>query len=110
MKLYYNPDFIKRLGFFLIGLTLGLYFLNTFLDKKNAEFNYFGDARILKSIRLKPHLVYADEVKKMMLQHSIDTTAVNELLHHGDVILNSSNRGKQQCNTYLIEPTEKTKK
>ncbi len=110
MSLYYNPDFLRRLGFFLIGTVIGTYFLIKFLDKKDAEFNYFGDARVLKSIRLKPHFVYSDKVKEIMSQHNIDTTAVKGLLYDGDVILNSSNRGNQKCNTYLIEPTEKTAK
>ncbi len=108
MRLYYNPDFIRRLGFFLLGTTIGVFLLNKFLSKKNASFDYFGDARVLKSIRIKPHFEYSDKVKAIMQENSIDTTAVKTLLFDGDVILNESNRGKQECNTYLIEPTEKT--
>jgi len=110
MRIYYNPDFLKRLGFFLIGTTIGLFLLNKFLSKKNASFDYWGDARVLKSIRNKPHFVYSDKVKEIMKANHIDTTAVKTLLHEGDVILDESNRGRQKCNTFHIAPTAKTAK
>jgi len=108
MRLYYNPDFLRRLGFFLIGTFIGIYFLNKFLEKKKASFPYGPNARTLKSIQMKPHFVYSDKVKGIMKQNQIDTTEVKSLIYFGDVEFTAANRGKQACNTYLILPTEKT--
>jgi len=110
MAIKLPADFFKRLGFFLIGLTIGLFALNYFMSKKKSSFDYLPNARTLKSIRNKPYFEYSDVVKEIMLQQQIDTTAINSLLYYGDVQFNKSNRGKAPCHTYLIEPTKKTAK
>lgn len=106
MKL--DSSFFKRLGFFLFGLAVGVYLLGRFYDKKNATFDYGPNARTLKSIRNKPHFVYAEEVERLMQQQNIDTTAVLSLLYYGKIKFTKKNRGKAPCHTYLIEPTTKT--
>lgn len=106
MKL--NTSFFKRLGFFLIGLAIGIYLLGRFYDKKNATFEYGPNARTLKSIRNKPHFVYTKEVREIMNQQDIDSTAVQSLLYFGNIKFTKDNRGKAPCHTYLIEPTAKT--
>ena len=108
MEFKFNASFFKRLGYFLFGLSLGVFLLGRFYDKKNASFDYGPNARTLKSIRNKPHFVYSTEVKEIMTQHNIDTSAVKSLLFFGDIKFNKSNRGKAPCHTYLIEPTNKT--
>jgi hypothetical protein len=100
--------FVRRLGFYLIGFVIGLFLLGKFYDNKNASFDYFGNARTLKSIRNKPHLIYSDYAKESMNKYGIDTAAVNTLLHNGNVEFNASNRGYDPCKTYLIISTELT--
>jgi len=50
--------FIKRLGWYLLGLSVGLIFLVFFLKKKSDEtgvsFCYLPNCRVLKDIRSKP--------------------------------------------------------
>jgi hypothetical protein len=104
----FPENFYKRLGFFLIGLTIGIFALNYFMSKKNTSFDYLPNARTLKSIRNKPYLVYSDKVKDLMQKNAIDSTAINSLLYYGDVVFNKSNRGKAPCHTYLIEPTKRS--
>ncbi len=101
-------NFFKRLGYYLIGLTIGIFAVNYFMSKKKTSFDYLPNARTLKSIRNKPHLLYSDAVKDMMQKNHIDTTAVTSLLYYGKVIFNKSNRGKAPCHTYLIAPTKKS--
>ncbi len=107
-KLKLNASFFKRLGFFLIGLALGIYFLGKIYEKKNATFEYGPNARTLKSIRNKPYFLYAEEVERIMEMNKIDTTAVNSLLYYGKIKFTKENRGKAPCHTYMIEPTDKT--
>jgi hypothetical protein len=108
MAIKLPTGFLKRLGYFLIGLTIGLFALNFFMSKKKSSFDYLPNARTLKSIRNKPYLVYAPQVLEALKQHSLDSTAIRSMLYYGDVKFNRSNRGKSPCHTYLIEPTEKT--
>ena len=98
--------FLKRLGFFLIGLTLGIGLLNFFFSKKNVEFDYLPNARTLKSIRNKPHLVFSPEIIDYMSMNHIDSTHVMSLLYYGDVNFEKSELKNEPCKTYLIEPTK----
>ena len=108
MAIKLPEDFFKRLGYFLIGLTIGLFALNFFMSKKNSSFDYFPNARTLKSIRNKPYLEYTPEVVDLLKQHNLDSTAIQSMLFYGDIKFNKSNRGKAPCHTYLIEPTKKS--
>jgi len=49
---------LKRLGWYLGGFSVGLIILSVFLKKKNAEFCYGIDCRILKNIKSK-NIVYS---------------------------------------------------
>jgi len=108
MNIKLPVDFFKRLGYFLVGLTIGLFVLNYFMSKKSANFDYLPNARTLKSIRNKAHFEYTPEVADLMQQHQIDSVAIQSMLYYGKIKFNKSNRGKAPCHTYLIEPTKKS--
>ncbi len=108
MKKFWNPQFARRLGFYLIGFFIGLYLLGKFYEKKGASFDYFANARTLKSIRNKPHLLYSPHALENMTRYRIDTAAVNGLLRNGNVEFDESNRGYDPCKTYLIISTPET--
>jgi len=111
MRLYYNPAFLKRLFFYSIGIGMGTFLVTKINSNKKSTFDYFGDDRVLKSIRnIKNEysFEYDEAVQTYMVENKIDTNAVNTLLFDGNVILTKANRGKQKCNTFHIEPTEKT--
>lgn len=98
--------FIKRLGFYLFGMSIGLVFLAMFLKKKSAEtgvyFCYLPNCRTLKDIRSKP-FYYSDEVKELMANKQVDTAAIRYLLTEGDVDFGSSDTKSPICKTYIIE-------
>ncbi len=108
MQFKFDIHFFKRLGYYLLGAGIGVYFLGRIYDKKNASFDYGPNARTLKSIRSKPYFKYDAAVKELMKLKNIDTTAVKSLIYYGDVKFTKENRGKAPCHTYLIEPTKKT--
>jgi len=106
-----NPKisaFLRRFSFFLLGLALGMMLLNFFFSKKNIEFDYLPNARTLKSIRTKPHIVFAPEVKMYMQTHRIDSVQVMSLLYYGDVDFQKSTLKEVTCPTYFIEPTSQS--
>ncbi len=98
--------FLKRLGFFLFGLAVGLVFLAIFLKKKSdetgVEFCYFPNCRTLKDIRSKP-LSYSDEVREMFENSELDTLDIKNLLTEGTVDFGKSDTKTKDCKTYFIE-------
>lgn len=98
--------FLKRLGFYLFGLSIGIVFLTMFLKKKSAEtgvyFCYLPNCRTLKDIRSKP-FYYSEEVKKIMQTKAIDTAEIKLLLTNADIDFGKSETKTKPCKTYLLE-------
>ncbi|CAZ98669.1 MULTISPECIES: DUF4258 domain-containing protein [Zobellia] len=99
-------DFLKRLGFYLVGLSIGIVFLTFFLKKKSeetgTEFCYFPNCRTLKDIRSKP-MSYSDKVSQLFLEKKIDTLDILDVLRNGDVDFSNSETKTTPCKTYIIE-------
>ncbi len=99
-------EFLKRLGFYMIGLSIGIVFLAFFLKKKSSEtgteFCYFPNCRTLKDIRSKP-LSYSEEINSMLETKKLDSLDINFLLTHGDVDFRRSDTKSGECKTYFIE-------
>lgn len=98
--------FIRRLGLFLVGLSVGLIFLAIFLRRKSDEtgtaFCYFPNCRVLKELRSKP-LGYSAGIRQMMTNGALDSTAIAGFLSEGDVDFRRSNTSVQPCTIYFIE-------
>lgn len=98
--------FLKRLGFYLIGLSIGIVFLTIFLKKKSEAtgvfFCYLPNCRTLKDIRSKP-LSYSAEINQLILNKELDSTVINSFLFDGDVDFGASDTKSKPCKTYRIE-------
>lgn len=98
--------FLKRLGFFLFGLSIGLVFLTIFLKKKSeetgSEFCYFPNCRTLKDIRAK-QISYSDDINHLIGKKELDSTDINDFLYNGDVDFGQSETKTKPCKTYYIE-------
>lgn len=98
--------FLKRLGFYLFGLSIGIVFLSMFLKKKSEEtgvyFCYLPNCRTLKDIRSKP-FYYSEEVRELMLSKAIDTSQIKELFTDGDIDFGKSNTKTAPCKTYVMD-------
>lgn len=98
--------FLKRLGFYLFGLAIGLVFLSIFLKKKSdetgVEFCYFPNCRTLKDIRSKP-LSYSEDVQGMINDKQIDSVEISYFLNDGEVDFKRSDTKSTPCKTYFIE-------
>lgn len=98
--------FLKRLGFYLIGLSIGIVFLTIFLKKKSEAtgvfFCYLPNCRTLKDIRSKP-LSYSAEINQLILNKELDSTVINSFLFDGDVDFGASDTKSNPCKTYRIE-------
>lgn len=98
--------FIKRLGYFLFGLSIGLVFLAFFLNKKTKEtgtsFCYLPNCRVLKDMRSKP-LYFSDSIDRDLLNKTIDSLTISYFFLEGDVNFSLSDTKSVPCKTYVIE-------
>ncbi len=98
--------FLKRLGFYLLGLSIGIIFLSYFLKGKaeeaGVEFCYFPNCRVLKDIRSKP-AYYSDAILRLMDSQRIDSTAIASFFRDGRIDFGKSKTKTSPCKTYFIE-------
>ena len=98
--------FVKRLGYFLVGLSVGIVFLAFFLKKKTEQtgvsFCYFPNCRVLKDLRSKP-FYYSDQISEMLKNKELDTLTINSFFTEGEVNFGDSDTKSTPCKTYLIE-------
>ena len=94
-------SFLKRFGFYLIGLSIGLVFLAIFLRKKSEstgdEFCYLPNCRVLKALRTRP-LVFASNISS-----NGDSTAIRLILEEGDVIFSESEPRAKPCGIFVVK-------
>jgi len=100
--------FLKRLGFYLIGLSIGLVFLFFFLKKKSDEtgvsFCYLPNCRVLKELRSKP-FAYSEQIDQMLTDQTLDSLTIDYFMNEGDVNFKKSDTKNTSCKIYLIEGT-----
>lgn len=91
----------KRIGYYLIGVSLGSIIVLFIWKGKDVAFPYGPDARTLSSIRKKT-LTYSESAKNSMNEFKIDTTYINAILLTGDVKFGKSEPRKKPCAEYYI--------
>ncbi len=93
--------FLKRLGWYLVGLSIGLVFLGFFLKKKSGEngleFCYLPNCRVLKDMRSKT-LTFGESLPEQYR----DTTLILQFLTDGDVDFGKSDTKAEPCKVYII--------
>ncbi len=97
---------IKRIGYFFIGLSLGIVFLTFFFKGKNAEFCYLPNCRVLKDIR-KKEISFSPEVKQLIDNNTISKETIFSILKSGDVIFSKSDKKAKPCKKYVVEGINK---
>jgi len=94
-------NFIQRLGFFSVGLIMGIGILMFFLGGKKASCDYSPNARTLKNIRNKER-VFSENALINFSDNSLDTSAVTTILKSGNVDFGKSDTKKESCKVYFI--------
>lgn len=92
---------IKRIGYYLVGLSLGSIGVYFFWQKKQATFDYGMDARTLKTIRIKKRL-FSEDAKNAMHKFDIDTLKIATILYTGDVDFGKGKPRQKPCGEYFI--------
>jgi hypothetical protein len=92
-------SFLKRLGYYLGGISVGLFFLFFFFNGKRTQCNYAPSARVKNDIQQK-NWVFEDNF------HSIADTV--QWFKKADIRFNESIIGVDSCNVYVMEVEDTT--
>lgn len=99
---------LKRIGYYLVGLSLGGVIVFFIWQKKDVSFDYGMDARTLKQIRIREK-IYTNEAKVVLTKNNLDTITVNAILKRGDVHFGKSKPRIKPCPEYLISGKDSLK-
>jgi uncharacterized protein DUF4258 len=91
-----------RFAYYLIGFTMGLFFVSAIFIGKDTRCNYFPNARVLNDLRNKP-FHYSEKAQQILLQKWVDTADVRNTLTYGDVDFDKSNVVRGGGKIYIIE-------
>ena len=98
-----DSGFLKRLGWYLVGFSIGLVFLVFFIKKKSGETGielcYFPNCRVLKDIRSKP-IQYANGLEDTVAK---DSVYWRYFFKEGSIDFGNSDTKTSPCKTYRIE-------
>ncbi len=102
--------FIKRLGWYLVGVSIGLVFLAFILKKKSGEegidFCYLPNCRTLKDFRSKA-ISYSDLAQEQIETIGLDSLFISQAFTDGNVNFGKSDTKAQSCKTYFVNFEEK---
>ena len=102
--------FIKRLGWYLVGVSIGLVFLAFVLKKKSGEeginFCYLPNCRALKDFRSKP-FTYSNKAEDQKISMKLDSLYFSKVFKDGDVDFGKSDTKAKPCKIYFIKFEEK---
>ena len=96
MKLTY------RIGYYMIGLTMGLFIVAAIWSGKDARCNYFPNARVLANFRSKP-FEFSEIAKTQLKEGWVDSTDVVNTLKYGDVDFDQSNVKSDGGKRYVVD-------
>jgi hypothetical protein len=98
--------FVHRLGYYLVGFSIGLVLLMFFLNGKDASCDYTPNARTVKNISSKP-LSYAESASTFISSHQLDSLTIANLIKYGSVDFSESDTKLDSCKVYHIENSYK---
>ena len=99
---------LKRIGYYLIGVSLGSIVVLMVWEGKDVSFPYGPNSRTLRSIQ-KKQIQYSESAKTMMSTSNIDTTYVQSVLLTGEVDFNKSKARLKPCAEYFISGSHNEK-
>jgi hypothetical protein len=92
---------LKRIGYYLIGVSIGAIAVSYIWKHKNASFDYGMDARTLKTIRIKERF-YSNEALQTLQNKQLDTTIISQILRNADVDFTKGKPRQKPCAKYFI--------
>jgi len=95
-------NFLKRIGYYLIGVSLGSIVVLFIWKGKDISFDYGPNARTLKSIRSK-QILFSKITLNELNNTSVDSVRIKQILKSGKVNFSKSKPRIKPCAEYLVE-------
>ncbi len=93
--------FYHRFAYYFIGFTIGMFVVALVWNRKDVQFNYLPNARVLSNISSKP-MFYDSLVIKQFNEKWVDTSDIKNTLIYGDVDFSKSNSKEKGGKLYTI--------
>jgi hypothetical protein len=94
--------FYQRFAYYLVGFTIGMFFVVMVWSGKDTRCNYFPNARVLNDLRNKP-FHYDIEASRRLTEDWVDSIDVKNTLTHGDIDFDKSNIKAEGGKRYIID-------
>jgi len=94
--------FRYRLAYYMVGFTLGMFFVAAIWSGKDTRCNYFPNSRVLNELRNKP-FHYSETASAILAEEWIDTVDIKNTLQYGDVDFDKSNTKYENGKIYTVE-------
>lgn len=94
--------FLRRIGYYLGGFSVGLVVLAFFLSGKKASCSYSPSARVKKNISIKS-LKYSTQVQNFVENKNLDSNSVRKIIEKSSVNFSESNTKLDSCKIYVLE-------
>ena len=92
--------FLKRLGYYLFGLSIGVIILSFIFSGKKTSCNYGPQARV-KSQLLRKEINVPDYILKNEI--NITDKVIEDFIKNSSIDLSESNTKKDSCKTYVLK-------
>lgn len=89
--------FIKRLSYYLIGLSIGIVILSFIFSGKKTSCNYGPEARV-KSQLLRKEI----HIPSSILKKDITNELIKDFIKKSSINFSKSNTKKDSCKTYIL--------
>jgi len=93
--------FYQRFAYYFIGFAIGMFVVALVWNRKDVQFNYLPNARVLSNISSKP-MLYDSLVIKQFNEKWVDTSDIKNTLIYGDVDFSKSNIKEKGGKLYTI--------
>ena len=99
-----NVLFIRRLGYYLGGFSVGLILLTFILSGKKTSCNYGPNARVIDKLT-KKKIILSPTIRKNFPQ--LNDSIIKVDLTHGNVDFSKSDTQRDSCRLYHIDTKNK---
>lgn len=98
-------DILKRLGYYLVGFSIGLVFLAFFFNGKRTQCHYGPEARVINNLEQKTWKIHPEITNPI----AVDSVSVLLFLAQSSIDFSKSNPQHTPCGIYQLNTRFKEK-
>lgn len=94
--------FKYRFAYYMVGFTIGMFFVAAVWSGKDTRCNYFPNARVLNDLRNKPFHA-SEKATAILAEPWIDMQDIKNTLQYGNVDFDKSNVEFEKGKIYIVD-------